>query len=154
MHTCIVFFRRGLSSDESQAGEMETKPNDEVVSINTESHFRLEVGMVLGFKRYCYFQYQYGNLIVLPILLFQPFNINSPLEINEVTLYCTIRVPNIRIFLVIWKNSGLIIKDISYILFSQEKAIFIASDFKFPKMSITASVSHNWIHFILNQTQI
>lgn len=61
MHTCIVIFRRGLSSDESQAGGTETKPNYDVVSINTGSHFRLEVGMVLGFKHYWYFQYQYGN---------------------------------------------------------------------------------------------
>lgn len=78
MHTCIVIFRRGLSSDKSQAEGMETKPNYDVVSSNTEGHFWLEVGMVLGFKRYWYFQYQYGNLIVLPILLFHPFNINSP----------------------------------------------------------------------------
>lgn len=84
MHTYIVIFRRGLSSDESQAGGTETK---EVVSINTESHFLLEVGMVLGFKRYWYFHYQYIDVIVLPILLFHPFNINSPLGKNEATLF-------------------------------------------------------------------
>lgn len=54
MHACIVIFRRGLSSDESQAGGTEIKPNYEAVSIDTESHFWLEVVMVLGFKRYWY----------------------------------------------------------------------------------------------------